>query len=50
MDEVDFPMLVVPRGCVKKLQCSFKKKDEEEEARLGKEVDLMELRVAVIFF
>lgn len=47
MDEVDFPMLVVPRGCVKKkLQCSLKK-DEEEEARLGKEVDLMELRVAV---
>lgn len=46
MDEVDFPMLVVPRGCVKKLQCSLKK-DEEEEARLRKEVDLMELRVAV---
>lgn len=46
VDEVDFPMLVVPRGCVKKLQCSLKK-DEEEEARLGKEVDLMELRVAV---
>lgn len=46
MDEVDFPMLVVPRRCGKKLQCSLKK-DEEEEARLGKEVDLMELRVAV---
>lgn len=26
VDEVDFPMLVVPRGCVKKLQCSLKKK------------------------
>lgn len=31
VDEVDFPMLVVPRGCVKKLQCSFKKKMKKKK-------------------